>query len=439
MDTTPVLQVLDKHSQFQNVMYYPNSGYYHIKVIKEKTWVPILPGYTIFTKIKNSIFQLSINVSEQKILFSWIDFGENENNISNAIASNSQPDRFQSLITYINIDGRMSIPHLFGLNIPGIVQILITAVYQRYPQLYPKFQPTFKAGQVTEKSVGVVQRKAKRLRKEVEETSPEIFIREGLLITTGETKYVKYEDFMVLLIECKQVKQLLYNANRQIKRLKQKIDAFKYEQNDIDEEEDDEIEEESLKTCVDKIIDESKLGSTILVNTKQFISLVLQQSCSYCGETRLTYKKTKITTVGFSVKILVSCQLCEMSVEFTNESLGVNLNSCVATAGLVGGINRRSLQMVFAYAGISLQLCKASFHHHQTRTFEKIVSAAGTSADIALRKVIEHHKIQGKQIIPVSFDCSWSHVRNAQQASGEIIYDGRDIDGNYLFYKFLFL
>lgn len=46
-------------------------------------------------------------------------------------------------------------------------------------------------------------------------------------------------------------------------------------------------------------------------------------------------------------------------------------------------------------------------------TFEKIISAAETSADIALRKVIEHHKNQGKQTIPVSFDCSWSHVRNA--------------------------
>ena len=185
--------------------------------------------------------------------------------------------------------------------------------------------------------------------------------------------------------------------------------------------------------CVNKIIEESKLGSTILVSTEQFISLVLQQSCSHCGETRLIYKKTRITTVGFSVKILVLCQLCETSVEFTNESLGVNLNSCVATAGLVGGTNRRSLQMVFACAGISLQLCKVSFHRHQACIFKKIICAAEISTDIALQKVIEHYKIQGKQIIPVSFDCSWSHVRNAQQASGEIIYDGRDIDGNYIF------
>ena len=171
----------------------------------------------------------------------------------------------------------------------------------------------------------------------------------------------------------------------------------------------------------------------MLVSTEQFISLVLQQSCSYCGEIRLNYKKTKVTTVGFSVKILVSCQLCETFNEFTNESLDVNFNACIATAGLVGGTNRRSLQMIFACTGISLQLCKVSFHRHQACIFEKIICAAEISTDIALQKVIEHHKIQGKQIIPVSFDCSWSHVRNAQQASGEIIYDGRDIDGNYIF------
>jgi len=179
--------------------------------------------------LKDNIFQLSIDVSkEQEILYSWVDFGENENDASNAIASNSQPDLFNSLITYINLDGRISIPHLLGFNITSIAQILITSVHQQYPQLYPEFQPTFKAQQVTEKSIGVVQRKAKRLRKEVEDTSLETFTREGLLITTGEPKCVNYEDFMVLLIECKQVKQLLYNANRQIRRLKQKIDTFKY-------------------------------------------------------------------------------------------------------------------------------------------------------------------------------------------------------------------
>ena len=36
-------------------------------------------------------------------LFFWINFGENENDIFNAIASNSQPDHFQSLFDLVII------------------------------------------------------------------------------------------------------------------------------------------------------------------------------------------------------------------------------------------------------------------------------------------------------------------------------------------------
>ena len=434
VDTTPSLQVLDKHSQFQNVIHNPEAGYYYVKVNKEKAWVPILPGFTIFTNIKNNIFQLSIGISEnQKIMFSWIDFGENVNDFSNVVASNFQSDRFQSLITYINFNGKISIPNLLGFNIPGIVRVLVMAVHRQYPHLYPNFQLTLKAQQATEKATEVIQRKAKRLREELEDTSSNTLIREGLLITSEEAKHVNYEDFMVLLVEHRQTKQLLYNANRQIKHLKQKLDKYKQDIMEEDEEDNNnpENQDELLTTCINKIIEESKLGSTVLISTENFLSLVLQQYCDYCGEARLLYKKLKVLTAGCSIKISVVCQSCKTSNDFTNESLGTNFNACVATAGLVGGTNRRSLQMVFACAGITLQLGKVSFHRHQALTFEKIIEAAGVSAEIALQKVIEHHKIQGKQVIPVSFDCSWSHVRNAQQASGEMIYDGRDIEGIY--------
>ena len=91
-------------------------------------------------------------------MFSWINFEENENdiNVSNIITSNSQPDRFQSLITYLQLSGRLSISHILSFNISGIVKILVTAVYQQYPHLYPEFQSTFKAQQTTEKIIGVI-------------------------------------------------------------------------------------------------------------------------------------------------------------------------------------------------------------------------------------------------------------------------------------------
>ncbi|RHZ59174.1 hypothetical protein Glove_365g52 [Diversispora epigaea] len=354
MDTTTILQVLDIHSQHIDIIYNNNATYYHIKVSEEKMWVPILPGFTIFTNVKNNIYQLSIG-----------DF-------SKIIASNTQSDRFQSLLMYINCRGKISIPYLLGFNIPGI------------------------------KIIKVVQRKAKRLHSELEDSSPTL-IREGFLVATGETKYVNYEDFMILLIENKQIKQQLYNANRQIKCLKQKLDKFKREQNEKDDDENG----ETLISCINNIIKDSKLGSTILISTEQFLSLILQQSCNYCGEACFPYKKSKVSTMGFSVRISIICKSCETYNEFTNELLGLNFNQYVATAGLVGGTNRRSLQMVFSCVGITLQLGKVIFYQRQAFTFGEIIKAAET----------------------ISFDCSWSHVRNAQQASGEIIYDGRDVEG----------
>ena len=56
------------------------------------------------------------------------------------------------------------------------MQALVAVVYQKYPHLFPEFQLTFKAQQVTEKTVGIVRKKGKRLRKEVDDISPEILL-----------------------------------------------------------------------------------------------------------------------------------------------------------------------------------------------------------------------------------------------------------------------
>lgn len=92
MDTSSLLQVLDIHNKFQDILYNPNRSYYYIKVEEEKLWIPILLGFTIFTSIKKNIFKLFINISEEnKVIFSWINFGE-DNSLSNVVASNAKPN-----------------------------------------------------------------------------------------------------------------------------------------------------------------------------------------------------------------------------------------------------------------------------------------------------------------------------------------------------------
>jgi hypothetical protein len=64
-------------------------GYYHIKVDSERIWVSLLPGYTIYTAFEDNIFKLFIEYSNHQLLFSWVDFGTNENDLTTPIASDS--------------------------------------------------------------------------------------------------------------------------------------------------------------------------------------------------------------------------------------------------------------------------------------------------------------------------------------------------------------
>ena len=82
LDTSQLWQVIDIHEQFQDITVNSQAGYYHIKVNNEKTWVPLLPGYTIYTAFGNNIFKLFIEYSNQQLLFSWVDFGTDENDLT---------------------------------------------------------------------------------------------------------------------------------------------------------------------------------------------------------------------------------------------------------------------------------------------------------------------------------------------------------------------
>jgi len=51
-----------------------------------------------------------------------------------------------------------------------------------------------------------------------------------------------------------------------------------------------------------------------------------------------------------------------------------------------------------------------------------IIEKAQNSAQIALTNALDYLENNRKEkIIPIGFDCSWSHVRNANRASGEFL------------------
>lgn len=116
--------------------------------------------------------------------------------------------------------------------------------------------------------------------------------------------------------------------------------------------------------------------------------------------------------------------LCSDESEYCNERSGDDFSKCLAGAGLVGGVNREELRSMLALLGITRQNGHQQYFDKQEEFFSSLYQVANISAEDALVAICEKLQSDGQDILEVSFDCAWSHVREASQASGEIIFNG---------------
>ncbi|RIB20772.1 hypothetical protein C2G38_2302615 [Gigaspora rosea] len=110
-----------------------------------------------------------------------------------------------------------------------------------------------------------------------------------------------------------------------------------------------------IEEHINQIIKDQQIGSTILVDTKQYLTLVLTQACSNCFQAN---QKWKIAKLELTVKYISKCLECKSYMTFNNEAEGMNYTSAYATAGLVGGVTRHALQNILASFGITSQICE---------------------------------------------------------------------------------
>ncbi|CAG8574287.1 2369_t:CDS:2, partial [Gigaspora rosea] len=99
---------------------------------------------------------------------------------------------------------------------------------------------------------------------------------------------------------------------------------------------------------------------------------------------------------GLSVKVIATCYLCQAKIFYGNEMPGIEFSDIIAATGLVGEVN-----------------------HEEWSTI-----AAEDSANNALCAACEEVVLKGNEILEVGFDCAWSKVRKAPQASAKFIYNG---------------
>ena len=235
-------------------------------------------------------------------------------------------------------------------------------------------------------------------------------------------KSIAPKSVQALMIAHEENKLALYNANRNVKRLKTKVTQLQNRKSNLSAEINLKPKSEEIKMAVNNILDEKKLGSVIFISTEQYLSLVLSNPCSHCYNINLQNKTYYTSCAGFKITIDVECQLCGTIDSFSNQSKETNISHLIATATLAGGINRCAMQTALAVIGVTTQSCKQSFHQYQSQMFSNIILKANESAKQTLNAAIIHTNTKEKKVLSVGFDCSWSHSRNAGQASGEFIY-----------------
>ncbi|CAB4427054.1 unnamed protein product [Rhizophagus irregularis] len=106
-------------------------------------------------------------------------------------------------------------------------------------------------------------------------------------------------------------------------------------------------------------------------------------------------------------------------MEYSNET---STNFSLASSELIRGINHQSLEMILAMLGITQQYTKKMYHENQKKLFHPICEKTEKSANQAFQLTCEYIKNIKEKILPISFDVSWSHVRNTNQASSEFIF-----------------
>ncbi|CAI2185622.1 17386_t:CDS:2, partial [Funneliformis geosporum] len=158
---------------------------------------------------------------------------------------------------------------------------------------------------------------------------------------------------------------------------------------------------QALELKIQKLVQKRRLGSTILVSTDIFLELILNQPCVTCHDINPSTHKTKIKTNGLGICVTKTCILCSGESKYYNQRSEDDFSKCLASAGLVEGVNRKNCDLL-----------------------------ANFSAEDALVTAYEKLQSNGQDILEVSFDYAWSHIRKTSQASGEIIFNEELEDGN---------
>jgi hypothetical protein len=411
-------EVLHVHGQLSSIAQDRNGAYYKFTHKEGNPWAPLLPGYRIFTCCSKHFINMSIAIDqEERLCFDWIDYGDDQT-FRNIVCRGHDGSLFSTLKAHLGLERAYSMPTLLGLANEDVCSWLQSLVLTKYPSIFTDDRCKLKAAERVERSIRSVKRKSEQVVANL--VTEQVGIQAGILVNQ-QGIVMSSKESQALIVMNQELRNQHQNDLRTLKKLRATV---------IEHDQEVELPPQPMPVEIDSILDtlliNSELGSTIVVDTRKYISLVLSKPCSKCIDTNLTNKMCQITREnGLAVDLRVTCLLCNKAELHSNEPDGVDLSCCAAAAGLVGGINRNSLTRAFAIIGLTKQPGKSTFHQHQDKLIQPICNTAKECTSNMLCQVVTHLKSINQPSLPVSFDVSWSHVRNAKEASGEFIFQGK--------------
>ncbi|CAJ0886626.1 5429_t:CDS:2, partial [Entrophospora sp. SA101] len=397
------LNVLSSHGQLNQDL-----GFFlwlKIKDMEGDVWVTLIPRYSVLTKLGKNFLRLSIekglNKESDSLLYTWEDYGDDCTfKINNIIRSNTSNNMFNLQYNF-DFNGKISVPYLLGFNKIENVNYLCGLVLSSYPNLENNDTNTSSINYAIPLShhLQVIERACKHQALALGSSSEEV--QYGIYVQP-EGIDMDPQSAQALLIKYQSTKNEIYSLKKKFKKLTENLEQLKVGIADPMElePEDRELEnEEELNAAVNKIIDENALGPTIFISTNNYLKLILLFPCKNCGCHKINEKKWLVKSYGLYLNVTIYCLKCKFSSELCNESSDMNYSKAISATGLIAGLNQEELRTALPLWVLH--------HNHQELLTGNI-------------KV----KNEGKKSLCCGFDVSWTHVRNAYQASGELIFHG---------------
>ncbi|CAB4404918.1 unnamed protein product [Rhizophagus irregularis] len=306
-----------------------NAGYIFFRDKEaERSLIPLLPGYVVFTTAGEKRFKLSVLENNNQLLFFWEEFGSDAS-YTKKKAQGVKRLAFQCMLKKYGIESNTTIRSILGLYDSQTIIKLQRLVHQKFPLQYPTiFQQKSSIENVrnnAKKKEETLCRSLKRGQEEIDTFLCEKNngngnsqnIRFGIQVESNG-KVLSPKMTQALMLKHLENKQTIYSQNKTIKKLKEKITSINNDAENIKTTPNG----AEIQKLVEKEIEEKKLGSVIFMSTTQYLSILLLLPCPNCLDLIVSNRTFYTKVSGFGLSCVITCLLCKTSTPYSNEDSG---------------------------------------------------------------------------------------------------------------------